>query len=94
MSTRRERAKAPATKLNKQLEASAIKKQHQEMLKAKRLRRAKLFEDLAKLVFGGVLIGGVFENVDYPLLLYIIGGMGFFLLVKLSDNYFEKGINR
>lgn len=94
MSTRRERAKEPIKQLNKQLEASAINRQYQEVQKAKRLRRSKLFEDLAKLVFGGVLIGGVFENVDYPLLLYIIGGAGFFLLVKLSDNYFEKGINR
>ena len=63
MSKRRERAKAPAVKLSKQLAAAEKnKKLHAESQK-KNLRYADVFTDLAKLVFGGIIIGGVFENM-------------------------------
>jgi len=40
---------------------------------------------MAKLVFAGVIIGGVFENVEEPLLLY---GAGFaFLAVFIYIGY-------
>lgn len=50
-------------KLSKQLAAAEeTKKLHAESQK-KNLRYADVFTDLAKLVFGGIIIGGVFENM-------------------------------
>ena len=44
-----------------------------------------LFTDMAKLVFAGVILGGVFEKVENPILLY---GAGFtFLAVFLLIGY-------
>ena len=59
MSTRRERAKEPAVRLNKQL---------------------------------AEIIGGVFENMEHPIYLYLIGFSVFFILIWLGNVYFNKGI--
>ena len=40
----------------------------------------ELFTDMAKLVFAGVILGGVFEKVENPMLLY---GAGFTFLAVL-----------
>jgi uncharacterized membrane protein YraQ (UPF0718 family) len=89
MSTRRERAKAPAAQLNQQLAVAEKVAQCERLRKEKQknLNRwaGELFTDMAKLVFAGVIIGGVFEKVDNPLLLY---GAGFtFLVVFLYIGY-------
>ena len=89
MSTRRERAKAPNVQLNKQLvavqESAQLKELREEKRKNLNLWVSGLFTDMAKLVFAGVIIGGVFEKVEEPLLLY---GTGFiFLAVFLFVGY-------
>ena len=89
MSTRRERAKAPNMQLNKQLvavqESAQLKELREEKRKNLNLWVSGLFTDMAKLVFAGVIIGGVFEEVEEPLLLY---GTGFiFLAVFLFVGY-------
>ena len=63
MSKRRERAKAPAVKLSKQLVAAEIVKRNHVENQKKNLRYADILSDLAKLVFGGVISGGVLEYV-------------------------------
>ena len=92
MSTRRERAKEPTVKLNKQLAEMAEKAKAIEKARKRNMRKADFFEDLSKLVFGGALIGGIFENVGNPILLYTVGGSIFFLLVWYGNRYFEQGI--
>ena len=77
MSTRRERANQPIRQLNKQLikiEEAAQK----DLLRRERTKNVNrwasgLFTDMAKLTFAGVIIGGVFEEVEKPLLLYGAG---------------------
>ena len=92
MSTRRERAKEPAVRLNKQLEEmDALKKIHSENQK-KNLRYADIFTNRANLVFGGIIIGGVFENMEHPIYLYLIGFSVFFILIWLGNVYYNKGI--
>ena len=87
MSTRRERAKAPAVKLSKQLaEVSEARRQED-------LRYADIYTDLAKLVFGGIIIGGVFEEMKHPVYLYAIGIVVFLLLIRIGNKYFKRGIN-
>ncbi|MBQ9650380.1 MAG: hypothetical protein IJV25_08165 [Prevotella sp.] len=92
MSTRRERAKEPAARLNRQLaEMDVTKKIHLENQK-KNLRYADIFTNLANLVFGGIIIGGVFENMKHPFYLYSIGFSVFFILIWLGNVYYNKGI--
>ena len=82
MSTRRERAKVPNVQLNKQLveieEAPAKKERLREKKRTLNKWAGNFFTDMAKLVFAGVIIGGIFENVEKPFLLY---GAGFTFLV-------------
>jgi hypothetical protein len=48
---------------------------------------------LAKLVFGGVIIGGIFEEMKHPVYLYAIGIVVFLLLIRIGNIYFKRGIN-
>ena len=89
MSTRRERAKEPTERLNKQLaeiaEASRKSETKKEIEKNLSLWKSELFTDMAKLVFAGVILGGIFEEVENPILLY---GTGFsFLVIFLYMGY-------
>jgi len=56
------------------------------------LRYAEVFTDLAKLVFGGIIIGGVFEDMEHPIYLYVIGIVGFLFLLSIGTKYYNKGI--
>lgn len=58
----------------------------------KSLRYAEIYTDLAKLVFGGIIIGGVFEDMQHPVYLYGIGLTGFFTLIWIGTKYYNKGI--
>lgn len=92
MSKRREQSKAQTSQLNKQLaEAEEAAKFYRENCK-KNLRYAEVFTDLAKLVFGGIIIGGVFEEMKHPLYLYAIGIVGFLFLLFIGTKYYNKGI--
>ena len=70
MSTRRERAKAPASQLNKQLEpvANVAKKVNQRQEKL-----ANFLIDVAKYVLTGVIIASLFEEMTDKLSLYLLG---------------------
>ena len=92
MSNRREKAKAPTVQLNKQLAAVEESARIFRENSKKNLRYAEVFTDLAKLVFGGVIIGGVFEEMDHPIYLYTIGIMGFLFLMWIGTMYYNKGI--
>ena len=89
MSTRRERANEPTKQLNRQL-LLANETAQKEALRNERRKKVndwagELFTDMAKLVFAGVILSGVFEKVENPILLY---GAGFtFLAVFLVIGY-------
>ena len=50
--------------------------------------------DLGKLVFGGVLVGGLFETVANPFLLYTVGFIIFLLLMLLGYILFKLGVHQ
>ena len=58
------------------------------------LKASDITFDLAKLVFGGALIGGIFENVANPFLLYTAGFLIFSLLMFLGYILFKIGNNK
>lgn len=67
MSTKRERAKAQAYQLNKQLEPKTKKvNQRQEKL-------ANFLIDVAKYVFTGIIIASLFKEMTDKLSLYLLG---------------------
>jgi uncharacterized membrane protein YraQ (UPF0718 family) len=92
MSTRRERAKEPTTKQNKQLaELEFIRKQN-SIERSLYLWKSKFLMDLTKLVFAGVLIGGIFQPVSYPVLLYVGGTALFTTFLLVGYRYYKRAI--
>ena len=92
MSTRRERAKEPTAKQNKQLaELEFIRKQN-SIERSLYLWKSKFLMDLTKLVFAGVLIGGIFQPVSYPVLLYVGGTALFATFLLVGYRYYKRAI--
>ena len=92
MSTRRERSKAQSGQLNKQLEM--MEETRKEISNEKRLYlwKSRFLTDLTKLVFAGVLIGGIFQPVSYPILLYVGGTALFATFLLVGYNYYKRAI--
>lgn len=91
MSKRREKAKA---QLNSQLMiAERMQNQIYEQ-KQFYLKIADVLFDFGKLVFGGVLIGGLFEDFEHPLWLYAIGILSFVGLMFFGIKTLRKGLKK
>lgn len=92
MSARRGKSKQRLQpQLNKQLEAVGEDKKNE--LIRKRCLYKKMgdhFITLGNLVFGGVLIGGLFEETDSPMLLNVIGTISCVFLFYLGYHYSNK----
>lgn len=58
------------------------------------LKASDIIFDLGKLVFGGVLIGGLFESVENRFLLYTAGFIIFFLFMVFGYILFKIGNNK
>ena len=58
----------------------------------KNLRYAEISTNLANLVFGGIIIGGIFEEMQHPFYLYSMGIALFVVLILLGNYYYDKGI--
>ena len=94
MNARRDKHKRQQTQLNSQLEAiDAIKQRRWRELKLDQWK-SDVLTDLAKLIFAGVIIGGVFEQIDNPLPLYIVGILGFAITLTLGFVYFKRSLNK
>jgi hypothetical protein len=91
MSTRRERAKEPATKLNKQLAEQKYAARYMEERSRKNLHTAEIYIDVAKLVLGGVVIGNLFAEKEYAYYIIAAGFVLFLILLRIGNNYFNKG---
>ena len=82
MTKRREKAKAQTSQLNKQLIIAQESSQAMEVRACRKKGlnhwKSELLTDLAKLVFAGVILGGLFEEIESPILLY---GVGFTVII-------------
>ena len=56
------------------------------------LWKSKFLTDLTKLVFAGVLIGGIFQPVSYPVLLYVGGTALFATFLLVGYRYYKRAI--
>lgn len=98
MSTRRERAKLPNVRLKKQL--SLTEEQVQCANKKKEIERnlnlwkSELFTDMAKLIFASVILGGVFEKVENPLLLYGAGFSALIVFLYIGYILLKRALNK
>ena len=86
MNKRREKAKAQATQLNKQL----VMAQEANQTMKVRAWKSELLTDLAKLVFAGVILGGLFEEIDSPILLYGVGFTVIIVFLYLGYYFLKK----
>lgn len=91
MSSRRKRVKEPTVKLNKQLYQKEEERNSLAIRSRKQLHTAEIYFDIAKLVFGGVIIGSVIEAKDNWQLFLIVGMLTFFVLIGIGNNYYNKG---
>ncbi len=94
MSTRRERAKAPNSQLNRQLADMVEARRQNSIKRSLYLWKIKFLTDLTKLVFAGVLIGGIFQPVSYPILLYAGGSAIFAAFLLTGYGYYKRAINK
>lgn len=47
--------------------------------------------DIAKLIFGGVVIGSLIEAKENWIYLLLVGSIMFFVLLWIGNKYFNKG---
>jgi uncharacterized membrane protein YraQ (UPF0718 family) len=92
MSTRRERAKELTAKQNKQLADLEFIRKQNSIERSLYLWKSKFLMDLTKLVFAGVLIGGIFQPVSYPVLLYVGGTALFATFLLVGYRYYKRAI--
>ena len=91
MSTRRERAKAPANQLNKQLTEMDEARRLLAIRSRKDLHTAEIYFDVSKLIFGGVVIGSLLEAKENWIYLLILGTIMFFVLLWIGNRYYNQG---
>ncbi len=92
MSKRSKGAKEPTTKLNKQLAEMEYARKQKSIERSLNLWKSKFLTDLTKLVFAGVLIGGIFQPVSYPVLLYAGGIALFATFLFVGYRYYKRAI--
>ncbi len=92
MNASRNRVKAHNRELNSQLQAS------EEAAKVKRQKRkvdGKLSEillNMGSLIFGGVVIGVIFQETEYRLLIMSLGFLTFIVTILWGINMFKRSI--
>ena len=91
MSTRRERAKEPTTKLNKQLAEMEEARNRNASQSRKKLHTAEIYIDFSKLIFGGLVLGTLLEQKENWVLFSVLGSIWFISLLWIGNNYYNKG---
>jgi hypothetical protein len=93
MSTRRERAKEPSAKLNKQLAELEDRRKLEFFERNIYLWKSEMATDLAKLIFAGVVIGGIYQQqIDFKSL-WQTGGFAMFIVsLVVGYYYYKRGI--
>ena len=72
--------------------AEAIVKRKKKT-KALREKKGDILIDLGKLVFGGVIVGGVFEHPEMPIFYYVMGVLAFVSLLLWGIYIYDKSLN-
>jgi uncharacterized protein YacL len=92
MNASRNRVKVQNRELNSQLQAS---EEAARKLREKRKVEGKVSEILLNtggLVFGGVVIGVIFQDTKYQFLVMCLGMMTFIVLILLGLNMYKRSI--
>ena len=92
MNARRERLKQQRAQLNTQLDAMHYAESEKSRRQKLDVWKSDVLTDLAKLIFAGVIIGGIFEQVDSPFILYSAGIIGLAISLTLGYVYYKRGI--
>ena len=92
MTANRNRTKSQHRQTNIELAAvERVQKQTKER-KALQGKLSEILINLATLVFGGAIIGGVFQENGAPVYLYVTAVMAFAILMWWGLYYFKKSI--
>ena len=93
MTSKRDKQKQNRSQLYRQIEDAEFEDRRIEMEKKIRLWKSKVFTDIAKLVLAGVVLGGIFEDLSHPFLLFGIGTVVFLMSLFLGYWYYKRGID-
>ena len=92
MNAPRNRTKLQNRQLNQSLEAAEWREKKDREVKKLRGKQSEILFDLGKLVFGGVIVGGVFEKPEFPIALYLSGISTFIILMLWGYYLYVKSI--
>ena len=92
MNASRNRVKAHNRELNSQLQAQVEAAQIRREKKCLYSKRSELMFTLGNLIFGGILVGGLFKEGSFPYLLYSIGVLVFLVLYLWGYYSYKKSI--
>ena len=92
MTAKRDRQKQNRSQLYRQIEEAEAETSRKEEIGKLLLWKSRLITNVGNLVFAGVIVGGVFEEIEYPLIVY-----GSSTLVAMSSyligyNLYKRGI--
>ena len=93
MNAIRNRQKEANRQLQQSLSAAEILSKRKKKTKALREKQSEILIDLGKLVFGGVIVGGVFEHPEMPLFYYCTGVLAFVILLLWGIYIYNNSLN-
>ena len=92
MNASRNRVKSQNRELNSQLQAQVDAAQIRREQKFLYSKRSELMFTLGDLIFGGILVGGLFKEGFFPYLLYSIGVLVFLVLYLWEYYSYKKNL--
>ena len=92
MTAKRERQHRKRATMCMQLQTAEDKAEQLERIRQTNLWKSDVLTDLAQLVFAGVIIGGVFQPVERPLILYSVGVLTFVTCIAFGYAYYKRGL--
>ena len=92
MTSRRDKQKQQRSQLYRQIEETEQERDRVEKEKKLLLWKSSIYTDTAKLVFAGVLLGGIFEDVSRPYLVFGSGVCVFLLCLYMGYRFYKRGI--
>lgn len=94
MTSRRDKTKENRSQLYRQNEEIEMEEQRKEEARKLLLWKSEFLMDVGKLVFAGAIVGGLFEQTSYPLIIFGGGTVVVVSLFYAGYRFYKKSIRR
>lgn len=92
MNTRKDKIKEQNKLLSKSLDAAERSNKRRKQKRTLQGKFGEVLIDLGKLLFGGVIVSGLFVNTAMPLFLYIAGVVAFAATMSWGFYIYNKSL--